>query len=90
MAQGKVRFPFFAPWWPDAEEQLLKFTGSGDDAEDDFADAVALPGAALQFQVAASKGKQSEKVVEIGSIRWIKQQHILDQQARKRAGKGGF
>lgn len=68
----------------------MKFTGSGDDAEDDFCDAVALPGAAMHFQVAASKGKQPEKVVEIGSIRWIKQQHILDQQARKRAAQGGF
>lgn len=36
MRQGKVFFPSFAPWWPAAKEEMLKFTGSGDDKADDF------------------------------------------------------
>ncbi len=37
-ALGRVRVPKFAPWWPDAEHQLLTFPAS---AEDDFVDMIA-------------------------------------------------
>lgn len=73
MRQGKVRFPSFAPWWPAAKEQLLKFTGSGDDKEDDFCDMCALIGQALEDTVAASKPATS--VVQFpkrGTLAWVK------------------
>src|SRR3990167_111902 len=46
MAMGGVRFPTFATWWPQAKEELLKFTGN-DDKHDDFVDALAEVGRGL-------------------------------------------
>jgi hypothetical protein len=73
MRQGKVRFPTFAPWWPAAKEQLLKFTGSGDDKEDDFCDMCALIGQALDDTVAASKpGSKVVDFPKVGTLAWVK------------------
>jgi len=51
MAMGKVRFPVFARWWPEARDQLLKFPNG---THDDFVDALALIGIGLAQQVSAS------------------------------------
>lgn len=85
MAMGKVKFPRFAAWWPRAKEQLLKFTGSGDDASDDFVDMCSLIGQALGGQIRADK--KSTNVVPIaktGTLAWIKHQHRMEQQEQKR------
>ena len=50
-AMGKVRFPEFAPWWPEARDQLLKFPHG---AHDDFVDALAYIGLGLAQQVSAA------------------------------------
>jgi predicted phage terminase large subunit-like protein len=86
MAQGKVRFPTFAPWWPEALEVFLKFTGSGSDKEDDIVDAAALIGAGLSFQVRADAARKSADVVQIGSMRWVKEMSRIEanETARKR------
>jgi len=75
MAQGRVHFPTFARWWPAAKEQMLKFTGSGADREDDFCDQLAMIGQLMDVVMAGSKPveKTEEKVVCIGTLRWIKQ-----------------
>lgn len=44
MAMGRVRFPAFAPWWPEARNQLLTFPSA---AHDDFVDALAYIGLGL-------------------------------------------
>ena len=44
MAMGLVRFPRFAPWWADAQRQLLAFPAG---AHDDFVDALAHIGGAV-------------------------------------------
>jgi hypothetical protein len=84
-AQGKVRFPAFAPWWPRAKEQLLKFTGK-DDRSDDFVDACSRIGQGLQMQVTASRRKLPSNVVEIkpGSIAWAHQQFTHQRKSEKR------
>lgn len=41
MAMGLVRFPAFAPWWPDALDELLKFPNA---AHDDFVSFISLLG----------------------------------------------
>lgn len=75
MAQGRVHFPSFVRWWPAAKEQMLKFTGSGSDREDDFCDMVAMVGQLMDVLMVGSKPveKTEEKVVCIGTLRWIKQ-----------------
>jgi hypothetical protein len=86
MRQGKVRFPTFAPWWPRAKEQLLKFTGSGGDREDDFCDFLGLLGQGLadQFTISAPTTKPSN-VIKVGTMRWVVQAHKLEQERAKRA-----
>jgi len=51
MAMGKVYFPEFAPWWPDARDEILKFPHG---AHDDFVDALAYIGLGLAQQVGAT------------------------------------
>jgi predicted phage terminase large subunit-like protein len=50
MAMGKVFFPAYAPWWPEARDQLLKFPNA---AHDDFVDALAYIGMGLVQQLTA-------------------------------------
>lgn len=85
LAQRKVRFPAFAEWWPRAEEQMLKFTGSGDDKEDDFVDMCSRIGQGIPMQVSASRQKKPEdNVIRIGSMAWIKNQHKHQERRKKR------
>lgn len=93
MAQGKVRFPAFAPWWPRAKDQLLKFTGSGDDAEDDFVDMCSIAGQALGKQLRGEKPgvERQGNVYKVGTFGWIK--HDSDyrkRQAELAKRRGGF
>ena len=91
MSQGKVLFPAFAPWWSRALEQLLKFTGSGDDAEDDFVDMCSLIGQALGSQVKAGKVGRQGNVIKVGTLAWVKHAHNLEQEENKRRmALGGF
>ena len=92
MAQGKVRFPKFAPWWAAAQDQILKFTGSGDDKEDDFCDMMAIMGEALLMQVRAGKATTSKSnVFPIGSIGWVKEASNREKMAnQQRKAMGGF
>lgn len=73
MAQGKVRFPTFAPWWPKFFEVMLKFTGSGEDREDDPADMCGLIGQGLGMQVRASGPVKQGNVIRPGTLAWVKQ-----------------
>jgi predicted phage terminase large subunit-like protein len=73
MAQGKVRFPTFAPWWPKFFEVMLKFTGSGEDREDDPADMCGLIGQGLGMQVRASGQVKQGNVIRPGTLAWVKQ-----------------
>jgi predicted phage terminase large subunit-like protein len=92
MAQGKVRFPMFAPWWPQAQDQLLKFTGSGDDAEDDFCDMLSLMGQAMDEQIAPSHlVERKDNVIKVGTMRWIKDSaRRLSEEQRLRAAISGM
>lgn len=76
MAQGKVRFPTFAPWWPAAKDEILKFTGSGSDLHDDFVDMCSLIGQALGEQIVASGPRESNVVTpKVGTLAWTKWAH---------------
>ena len=73
MAQRKVHFPDFAPWWENAKEQMLKFTGSGDDKSDDFCDMIALIGQGLGGQTKPNSGHSNiVQFPKAGSFGWTK------------------
>lgn len=93
MRQGKVKFPAgsFAPWWSAAKEELLKFTGSGNDKADDFCDMLSLIGQALGDTIRAST--ESSNVVnfpKVGTFGWTVRAHKeqLARDARRRALRG--
>jgi predicted phage terminase large subunit-like protein len=92
MRMKKVLFPKWAPWWPRAKEQLLKFTGSGEDLEDDFVDMCSLIGQALGKQLRAEGPRTSNVIpMKTGTLSWIK--HNAKMQAReedRRRKRGGF
>lgn len=85
LAQGRVRLPVFAEWYQRAEEQMLKFTGSGDDKEDDFCDMLARIGQGLQMQVRGSGESKLPSNVHVipGTGGWMYHQY----HDRKRAEK---
>lgn len=86
MRQGKVKFPAFAPWWARAFDQMLKFTGSGDDKEDDFCDMCALIGQALGGTVKASPEYTGNiiRMPKVGTFAWTKWAHEQEKRREKR------
>ncbi|GKT31950.1 Archaeophage PsiM2, terminase large subunit like protein [Aduncisulcus paluster] len=66
MAMGKVYFPEFAPWWPEARDQLIKFPNG---AHDDFVDALAYIGLGLAQQVSAGKFASAKTYGRKGTFR---------------------
>lgn len=92
LRQGKVKFPAFAPWWPRFFEVMMKFTGSGDDKEDDPCDMCALIGQALGATVKATNSGHSNivKFPKPGTFGWTIAAHRREQKqsARRAALKG--
>lgn len=77
----KVRFPRFAPWWPDAKDELLKFPGG---AHDDFVDMLSNIGARLPRLVRAQRFRYSPKnEPPTGTIQWIKAAAALEAKKRE-------
>ncbi len=73
IAAGMVKFPREAPWWPAALDEMLKFSGEGDDKSDDFVDALALIGQGLHRQVYTSQeSKPAEGDPKVGTLGWAK------------------
>lgn len=92
MSQRKVHFPRFAPWWPNAKEELLKFTGTGDDKADDFCDMIALAGQAMDSYIRTS-GASTSNVIQmpkVGTLGWTtwahRQQQRISEQRRQLRG----
>lgn len=88
IAMGRVRFPSFAHWWPDAKNELLKFPNG---AHDDFVDFLSLVGMGLAKTVARRAPEPVKKDPEPGTVGWVLWQSRLEREARKReAEKGGW
>jgi predicted phage terminase large subunit-like protein len=66
MASGKVYFPSFAPWWPEARDQMMKFPHG---ANDDFVDALAYIGLGLNQQVSADHVRSTREFGKPGTFR---------------------
>jgi hypothetical protein len=70
MSMGKVFFPRFATWWPDAQDELMKFPSS---SHDDFVDALAHIGMGLDKQVRAGGAVvKVDNVPKSGTLAWVK------------------
>ena len=69
MAMGKVFFPRYVAWWPDAEAELLKFPAA---RHDDFVDTLAHIGMGLGSQVAAEAAVPKVEAPATGTYAWIK------------------
>lgn len=92
MQQGKVRWPRDAHWWPSAFDQMLKFTGSGDDKEDDFVDMVAQLGQGLHRQYHVNQSTTTvSNGIQVGTLAWVKQDaNYRQQQAAMQRGRQGW
>jgi len=69
MSMGMVHFPAFAPWWGEAESELLKFPSA---KHDDFVDALSLIGLGIDQHISTQSPKQKQEVPKAGTMAWIK------------------
>jgi predicted phage terminase large subunit-like protein len=83
----RVRFPGFAPWWSQAEQELLKFPAA---RHDDFVDALAWIGLGLNLQHNASAAIKPKEHIQTGTLAWVKQQTRADALAKRLAYRDGF
>jgi predicted phage terminase large subunit-like protein len=75
-----VHFPKFAPWWLDAEHELLKFPNG---AHDDFVAFLALIGLGLDLEIKApSEVKKEGNVYKVGTLAWVKYAAERERKAR--------
>lgn len=84
---GRVRFPEFAQWWPQAEQELLKFPAG---RHDDFVDALAWIGLGLNLQHNAPAPMKMKDMLKPGTLAWVKEQTSQDEKAKRLAYKDGF
>lgn len=69
MSMGKVFFPAFAHWWPQARHELLMFPAG---KHDDFVDALSHIGRELNRMIAPKRPKVVEEINPF-TVKWIKQ-----------------
>lgn len=82
MAQKKVHFPVFAPWWQNARNELLKFPNA---THDDFVDFVAHIGMGLDKEIKAKPPVPTKKPqYAVGTISWVKWAHKQEQELMRR------
>ncbi len=87
MAMGMVRFPEFAPWWPSAKNELLRFPNA---KRDDFVDFMAWLGIGLDSIHSASKPKVEEAPIRSGSVAWVKESSRRRERNLSMRRAGGF
>jgi predicted phage terminase large subunit-like protein len=81
MSMQKVRFPRFAPWWPDARSQLLKFPYA---TNDDFVDWLSHIGLGLMKVRGASRVKPANENRQTNTMEWIMQSALQRARREKR------
>lgn len=85
----KIFFPSFAPWWPDAKNQLLRFPYA---THDDFVDWLSLIGLGLTKEIAADpvSAAANDEEPGTGSLAWILADTARRAAKVKRAHSGGW
>lgn len=84
---GRVRFPTFAPWWRDAETEILRFP---EGSHDDFVDCAAWIGIGLSMQVNAPKIKPRDTGPREGTLGWVKSATKWEEKQKRLAFAEGF
>lgn len=88
MSMRKVMFPRFAPWWPAARAQVLRFPYA---PKKDFVDWLAWIGNGLNSQVRGHLPANDDNAPKVGTLRWLKQESNAREQqdvlAKARAGR---
>ena len=88
MAMGKVRFPRFAYWWGEAQNELLKFPHG---KHDDFVDALAHMGRELgRLTSATATQPKNDNAPKVGTLRWVKWKSEVERRRRAASDTGGF
>ncbi len=89
-SMGRVHFPTFAPWWRDAEAEILRFDGQGG-GHDDFVDALSWVGIGLEGQVPAEVTRKVDlDHFRSGTLAWAKQQTIMVERDKRKATAEGY
>jgi hypothetical protein len=86
MAMGKVVFPQFTRWWPEAHDQILKFPQG---VHDDLVDTLAYIGLGLTKQRPKRILMPPKNQAAFGTLGWLKndtKQRLLDARNAKSAG----
>jgi len=76
----KIHFPKWTSWWPEAENELLKFPSA---SHDDFVSFLALIGMGLDSQTSAIVPKKTGNVYHTGTWGWLKMRSKQDAQREK-------
>jgi len=77
-----VRFPTFAPWWPEARNELLKFPNG---THDDFVSFLSHLGMGLhRIRGAAPVRERPSNVVRVGTLAWVKAASAAENRAKER------
>ena len=79
-AQGRIRFPRFAPWWPRAKSELLKFPNG---RFDDFVDVVSTIGMKLATHTGPGRASVAEKKYGPGTYGHLLRQFKVDDMMEK-------
>ncbi len=79
MASGKIFFPAFAPWWPEARSEILKFPAA---SHDDFVDTLSMMGLGLLKQLRPRSKHQEEPENKFGTGAWL---HDMRKREKRKA-----
>lgn len=86
-AQGRIRFPRWAPWWPRAKTEMLKFPNA---RFDDFPDTLSIIGMRMN-QNHGPGANLVKKGPKEGTFGWLKEQFKRqDRDAAARAARAGW
>ena len=86
-AQGRIRFPKWAPWWPKAKAEMLKFPNA---RFDDFVDTVSIIGMKMN-QYYGPGVHVVEKKAERGTFAHLKEQfQRQEQRVRQERSRAGW
>jgi hypothetical protein len=86
MANNKVHFPRFAPWWRDMKNQILRFPYA---TNDDFVDFISNIGNGLdaEYGKLPTREANDNMVPRVGSWEWIR--WSSDERERQNATRRG-